>query len=79
MATPEDTPRYDITEEEFRTYTYGDGKQFKIDRPVWLYVIKDDGGVSHRVVDLYGLTHRPERNWAGISWKPKTGFPAFSF
>lgn len=67
----------DISSEQHRVYTYGDGKQFRIDAPVELHVLTDDRGTSHRVIDADGVTHRPERGWVGISWQPKDGAPAF--
>lgn len=68
----------DISSEEWRLYTYPSGAQVRIDDPVAIYVIKDErGGVTHRVVDKDGVTHRPERGWIMISWKPKPGAPAF--
>jgi hypothetical protein len=72
------TKEIDITSEEFRVYTYGDGSTFRIDNPVTVHVLIDDkGGVSHRVVDTDGVTHRPERGWVGISWAAKEGAPKF--
>lgn len=68
----------DITSEEFRVYTYPDGTTFRIDNPETLYVLIDEkGGVTHRVVDIEGVTHRPERGYVGISWAAKEGQPAF--
>lgn len=68
----------DITSEEFRVYTYPDGSTFRIDNPATLYLLFDDkGGVSHRVVDADGVTHRPERGYVGISWAAKEGQPAY--
>lgn len=67
----------DISSEEFRIYTYADGSTFRIEQPATLYVIEDEKGDTHRVVDKSGVTHRPERNFVGISWKPAEGQPAF--
>lgn len=64
----------DISSEEFRIYTYPNGDTFRIDEPATLWVL--DGG-SHRVSDKSGMTHRPERGWTGISWKPADGAPRF--
>lgn len=64
----------DVTSEAYRTYTYGDGKRYRIDRPKHVYVLRDG---SHRVVDEDDVTHRPSRDWVGLSWKPKAGQPAF--
>lgn len=68
----------DITSEEFRVYTYADGSTFRIDNPATLYVLIDEkGGTTHRVVDVEGVTHRPERGYVGISWAAKEGAPKF--
>jgi hypothetical protein len=67
----------DISSEASRTYTYGNGAKYTILSPVSLHIIEDDRGVSHRVIDEAGVTHRPERGWVGISWLPKPGQPAF--
>jgi hypothetical protein len=67
----------DITSEAQRTYTYPNGDKFVIDEPAELHVIDDDRGTTHRVIDKAGVTHRPERGWVGISWKPREGQPAF--
>jgi hypothetical protein len=67
----------DITSEEYRTYTYPDGSTFSIEDPAQLHVLTDEKGTSHRVIDKAGVTHRPERGWLGISWKPRDGQPAF--
>lgn len=71
------TEPLDISSEEYRFYTYADGARFRIDLPALLHVLTDDNGISHRVIDKDGLTHRPERGWIGISWKPRVGSPAF--
>lgn len=67
----------DISTEEFRTYTYKSGLTFSINQPSELHVITDDRGTTHRVIDKDGVTHRPERGWTGISWKPAPGAPPF--
>jgi hypothetical protein len=61
----------DISSEQYRIYT------FRIEEPAELHVLTDDKGVSHRVIDKAGVTHRPERGWLGISWQPRPGEPAF--
>jgi hypothetical protein len=72
------TKEIDITSEEFRVYTYADGSTFRIDSPATLYVLIDEkGGITHRVVDVDGVTHRPERGYVGISWAAKDGAPKF--
>lgn len=67
----------DITSEASRTYTYGSGATFTIAEPATLHTIEDDKGVSHRVIDKSGGTHRPERGWVGISWIAHEGAPKF--
>lgn len=72
------TKEIDISSEEFRVYTYPNGDTFRIDNPATLYVLIDEkGGVTHRVVDTEGVTHRPERGYVGISWTAKEGQPAY--
>lgn len=67
----------DISSEEYRTYTYPSGATFSIEQPATLHIITDDKGDTHRVIDKDGVTHRPERGWVGISWKPRDGQPSF--
>lgn len=67
----------DITTEQSRTYTYGDGKTFTIANPATLHILEDERGITHRVIDTSGTTHRPERGWVGISWTAKEGAPKF--
>jgi hypothetical protein len=66
-----------ITSEAYRVYHYPNGAEFKIEAPRDLYILKDDKGVSHRILAEDGRTYRPERGWIGISWQPKPGQPAF--
>jgi hypothetical protein len=74
---PEDIKPIDISSEEWRVYAYDGDKKTFIHNPSLLYVINDDKGVTHRVLDKDGVTHRPERGWLKISWKPREGHPAF--
>jgi len=71
------TKGIDISSEEYRIYTYEGGRTFRIDDPAELQVLTDERGATHRVIDKGGMTHRPERGWVGISWKPREGQPAF--
>jgi hypothetical protein len=72
------TKELDISSEARRTYYYGNGGTFVIPDPERLFILIDDnGGVSHRVVSGNGETYRPERDWVGISWRPRDGQPAF--
>jgi hypothetical protein len=67
----------DISSEEYRIYTYPNGDMCRIDDPAELYVLADESGDSHRVVDRAGMTHRPNRGWIMISWMPRAGQKAF--
>lgn len=67
----------DISTETSRIYTYPNGSTFTIAEPAALHVLTDERGTTHRVIDKAGVTHRPERGWVGISWKPRDGEPAF--
>lgn len=68
------TEPLDISSEEVRIYVYAGGKEYGISNPVKL-AVTDSG--SHRVVDRFGWTHRPEPGWIAIKWKPFPGHPAF--
>lgn len=72
-ATPQPVS-LDISSEQYREYTYPNGDKFKIDGPTGLH-ITDTG--SHRVIDRFGVTHRPEKGYIGISWKAREGQPKF--
>lgn len=67
-----DYTKYDVSSEQYRFYTYPNGDVFRITGPVDLYITKNG---SHRVVDVDGVTHRPERGYVGISWKQSNGKP----
>ncbi len=67
----------DISSEKLRQYTYRDGAIFTILEPVKLFVIEDERGLTHRVIDNSGMTHRPNPVRVGISWMPLDGEPAF--
>lgn len=71
------TTEIDVTSEESRTYHYGNGVEFTVPEPLSVFVITDDRGVTHRVTSGNGRTYRPERNWSGISWKPREGAANF--
>lgn len=65
----------DVQDEQYREYTYPGGEKFRITAPAYVYVLANG---SHRVVDFNGVTHRPQRGFVGISWKPKNGAPPFN-
>ncbi len=65
-----------ISSEEYRVYHYRDGS-YRIESPVELYKHDGSSGMTHRVIDAAGLTHRPTPGWLGLSWKPRDGQPAF--
>lgn len=56
----------DISNEQWREYTYTDGYKIRIDKPETLY-IADSG--SHRVYDGDVTTYVPA-DWRKIVWKP---------
>jgi hypothetical protein len=68
-------PANDISSELWRDYIYPDGKTFRVNDPLELYIVNG----SHRVVDMDGVTYRPERGYVGIRWKPRAGKPPFDF
>lgn len=70
-AAPPPTP-YDISAEQYREYTYGNGDKFRVTAPTALYILPNG---SHRVVDTNGVTHRPTPGYVGISWKQSNGKP----
>jgi hypothetical protein len=72
VATPKP---HDISNEQFREYTYPSGEKLRITGPKELYIMANG---SHRVVDESGVTHRPTPGYLGISWKQSDGRP-FSF
>ena len=68
------TDPIDISSEEERIYVYHDGREYRVYRPVRLFVTASG---SHRVVDQAGWTHRPANDWIGLKWKPFPGEPAY--
>ena len=67
----------DISSEEYRIYTYPNGSEYRINSPLALHIIQDEKGATHRVTDNFGMTHRPERGWVAIAWKPRDGARVF--
>ncbi|MET3826604.1 hypothetical protein ABIC16_002297 [Sphingomonas sp. PvP055] len=63
----------DISNEEYRIYTYPNNSEYRINSPLALHVIQDGKGPTHRVTDNFGMTHLPERGWVAIAWKPRDG------
>jgi hypothetical protein len=67
----------DISHESWREYVYEDGKVYRIENPVTLYL--REGGTGHRVLDKTGVTHWvPVNTWHCIRWLtlPENGKPA---
>lgn len=68
MANP-----IDISAEEYRTYTYADGSQLRIDWPIELRMEGGEEVATHVVTDKMGAVHRPRLGWVAIAWKPRDG------
>lgn len=64
----------DISSEEYRTYKYADGSEYRIDAPQRLNVSKAGG---HRVFDGAGLSHYITKGWRALQWKAREGQPHF--
>lgn len=67
-----------IDNEAYRVYDFGNGKQYRIDRPLRLNVKRKPEGDSHRVLDAQGRAHYVPAGWIGLMWEGKTG-ETFSF
>ena len=46
---------HDISTEQWREYDYGNGRVYRIETPVTLYI--KEGGSGHRILDKEGVTH----------------------
>ena len=65
----------DISSELYREYTFLNGENIRIDRPLLLSVKEDSG--SHRVWDAHGISHRVSPGWIELKWEVKEGEPHF--
>jgi len=57
-----------LTDEEYRVYTYTDGYEIRIDKPVTLF--RPEGKDTHRVLDSEGLVTYIPAGWRKLQWKP---------
>ncbi len=63
----------DISSEQWREYTFGEGQTVRIDKPLQLYV-SDNG---HRILDAEGVSHYVPLGWIHLKWQAKDGKPHF--
>ncbi len=67
-----------LTDEEYREYDFN-GRIYRIDNPVALYV----GKTTHRVLDTQGIVHcipaPSSANDCVLRWKPKEGADPVAF
>lgn len=79
MTTSAEVTPTDITNEEYRVYSYANGAEYRIDGPQQLYIFEGKSGWTQRIVDANGVTHRPSPGFVAIRWKPTAGTLAFNF
>jgi hypothetical protein len=69
QSVPAGFSKYDISTEYWRTYHYANGDTYRIESPELLFTKNVSGFVdTHRVVDVYNVTHCPTKGWINISW-----------
>lgn len=59
--------------EEWREYDYGDGRKYRIERPVSVNIQRSAKGDSHRLIDDAGVSHYVGRNWVAFSFGGEWG------
>lgn len=59
--------------EEWRVYDYGDGRTYRIERPVMVNVQRSAAGDSHRLIDEAGIRHYVGKNWVAFSFGGEWG------
>ena len=63
----------DISSEQWRCYTFSEGKTVHIEGPLWLHVSSN----GHRVFDSEGVSHYVPLGWISLKWLAKEGEPHF--
>ena len=66
-----------LTDEEYRVYTYTDGYEIRIDKPVTLFI--PEGKDTHRVLDTEGIVTYIPAGWRKLEWKPFEGSEPVAF
>ena len=59
--------------EEWREYNFGNGKVFRIEKPVKVHIKRKPEGDSHRLIDAQGVRHYVPAGWIGFSFGGKWG------
>ncbi len=63
----------EISTEEWREYTFSNGK-VRIDKPMWIHIKRQTDSLhSHRIMDGSGVSHYIPSGWLSISWKSPEG------
>jgi len=65
-----------LEDEQYRIYTFDEGREVRIDNPVALNVSKSGG---HRVLDAAGVSHYIPHGFYHLRWVVKDGQPNFAF
>lgn len=77
MADVAKLPHYDISNEAWREYVYGDGSKIRFDSPSTLIVEKKDGGDRHRLILRDGPSAEVgvyvTPGWKAIRWQTPDG------
>lgn len=59
--------------EEWREYDFGQGKTYRVDRPIRVHITRKPGGDSHRLIDAQGVRHYVPSGWIGFRFEGKWG------
>ncbi len=54
--------------EAWRTYSFADGGEYKITKPVLINVQRNERGDSHRIIDVFGVRHYVKPTWMGFKF-----------
>lgn len=72
-------PGADVSDEEFRVYTFANGETIRVDEPVRLWVKRKPEGDSHRLALANGNGVYVPAGWLKIEWRNKPGAGPVAF
>jgi hypothetical protein len=59
--------------EDWREYDFGNGRTYRIEKPVKVHVKRKENGDSHRLIDAAGIRHYVPVGWIGFRFGGKWG------
>ena len=59
--------------EEWREYIWKDGSTYRIEKPISIFIKRNELGDSHRLVDAQGVRHYVPAGWLAFRFVGKWG------